>query len=85
MGKMLIPWIISLVSNVVKAHFTKERCINILAGPGISATYNSVDVIADTGFFTQESWCYTYLYLSSKKSGRLFFDHHFVQKKEQCN
>lgn len=53
MKKTLIILIIALTSNSVAAQFIKEKAINAQIGYGISVPYNSVDEIADTGFFAQ--------------------------------
>jgi len=53
MKKTLIILIIVLTSNVVEAQFIKEKSINVQIGYGLSVPYNSVDEIADDGFFAQ--------------------------------
>ncbi|MEM7486188.1 MAG: hypothetical protein AAF348_13355 [Bacteroidota bacterium] len=53
MKKLLILLIIVLTSNVVEAQFIKEKSINAQIGYGISVPYNSIDDIADDGFFAQ--------------------------------
>ncbi len=53
MKKILILLIIALTSNLVEAQFIKEKSINAQIGYGISAPYESVDDIADRGFFAQ--------------------------------
>ena len=45
--------IIVLTSNFVEAQFIKEKSINAQIGYGVSAPYNSIDNIADDGFFAQ--------------------------------
>lgn len=51
--KSLIVLIVILTSNLAEAQFIKERSINAQIGFGISVPYNSVDEIADRGFFAQ--------------------------------
>lgn len=53
MKKALILIIIILTSNLAEAQFIKEKSINAQIGYGLSAPYNSVDEIVDTGFFAQ--------------------------------
>ena len=53
MKKTLIILIIVLTSNLAEAQFIKEKSINAQIGYGISAPYESVDDIADRGFFAQ--------------------------------
>ena len=53
MKKTLILLIIVLTSNLIEAQFIKEKSINAQIGYGISVPYNSVDEIADDGFFAQ--------------------------------
>lgn len=53
MKKTLITLIIVLISNFVEAQFIKEKSINAQIGYGISVPYNSVNEIADNGFFAQ--------------------------------
>lgn len=53
MKKHIIVLILILVSNFVEAQFIKQKSINALIGLGISSPYNSVDEIADEGFFIQ--------------------------------
>ncbi|MDX1472324.1 MAG: hypothetical protein R3213_12565 [Flavobacteriaceae bacterium] len=45
--------VIILASNFVEAQFITEKSINAQAGYGISVPYNSIDDIADDGFFAQ--------------------------------
>lgn len=42
-----------MTSNLVEAQFIKEKSINAQIGYGLSAPYNSVDEVADDGFFAQ--------------------------------
>lgn len=44
---------IFLTSNLVEAQFIKEKSINVQIGYGLTTPFNSVDEIADNGFFTQ--------------------------------
>ena len=53
MKKTLIILIILLTSNITEAQFIKEKSINAQIGYGISVPYESVDDIADRGFFAQ--------------------------------
>ncbi|QVY67236.1 outer membrane beta-barrel protein [Polaribacter sp. Q13] len=53
MNKTLILLMIVLTSNLVEAQFIKEKSINAQIGYGISAPYNSIDEVADNGFFIQ--------------------------------
>jgi hypothetical protein len=53
MKKTLMLLVIVLTSNLAKAQFIKEKSINAQIGYGISAPYNSIDNIADDGFFAQ--------------------------------
>lgn len=53
MKKSLLLLTICLFSNLVEAQFIKERSINAQVGYGLSAPYDSVDEIADDGFFAQ--------------------------------
>jgi len=53
MKNKLILLIIVLTSNLIEAQFIKEKSINAQIGYGISVPYNSVDEIADDGFFAQ--------------------------------
>lgn len=53
MRKTLVLLIIVLTSNLVEAQFIKEKSINAQVGFGFSVPYNSVDEIADDGFFAQ--------------------------------
>ncbi|WP_228850499.1 hypothetical protein [Aegicerativicinus sediminis] len=53
MNKPLILLITILTSNLVEAQFIKEKSINVQVGYGISVPYNSIDDIADDGFFAQ--------------------------------
>lgn len=53
MKKNLILLIIALTSSFAKAQLIKEKSINAQIGYGISVPYNSVDDIADRGFFAQ--------------------------------
>ena len=53
MKRTLIILIIVLTSNLVEAQFIKEKSINAQIGYGISVPYESVDNIADRGFFAQ--------------------------------
>ncbi|MCM4167819.1 hypothetical protein KCTC52924_01367 [Arenibacter antarcticus] len=51
MRKILI--LLVMTSNLVEAQFIKEKSINAQIGYGLSVPYNSVDEIADDGFFAQ--------------------------------
>lgn len=53
MRKALILLVTILTSNIVLAQFIKEKSINAQVGYGISVPYNSIDDIADDGFFAQ--------------------------------
>ena len=53
MKKTLILLIIILTSNLTEAQFIKEKSINAQIGYGISVPYNSIDEVADGGFFAQ--------------------------------
>lgn len=53
MKKTLIIFIAILTSNLAKAQFIKEKSINVQVGYGISIPYNSIDEVADDGFFAQ--------------------------------
>lgn len=53
MKKILTLLIIIITSNLSEAQFIKEKYINAQIGYGISVPYNSVDEIADSGFFMQ--------------------------------
>ena len=53
MKKILILLIILLTSNLTEAQFIKEKSINAQIGYGISVPYNSIDEVADGGFFAQ--------------------------------
>ncbi|MBR9757272.1 MAG: hypothetical protein GYB39_04260 [Algicola sp.] len=53
MKKTLIILIIVLTSNLAEAQFIKEKSINAQIGYGISVPYESVDDIANRGFFAQ--------------------------------
>ncbi|SHJ99402.1 hypothetical protein [Pseudozobellia thermophila] len=53
MKKTLILVIITLTSNLVEAQFIKEKSINAQIGYGISVPYNSIDEVADDGFYAQ--------------------------------
>uniref|UniRef100_UPI004049E65B hypothetical protein n=1 Tax=Gelidibacter sp. TaxID=2018083 RepID=UPI004049E65B len=53
MRKTLTLLILILTSNLVKAQFIKEKLINVQVGYAISFPYESVDDIADDGFFLQ--------------------------------
>ncbi|WP_369048396.1 hypothetical protein [Tenacibaculum sp. UWU-22] len=53
MRKTLALILIVLTSNFVKAQFIKEKSINAQIGYGISTPFNSVNKIADGGFFAQ--------------------------------
>ena len=53
MKKTFLLLIIVLTSNFVEAQFIKEKSINAQIGYGVSAPYNSIDNIADDGFFAQ--------------------------------
>ena len=53
MKKTLILLIIILTSNIAVAQFIKEKSINAQIGYGISVPYNSIDEVADDGFFAQ--------------------------------
>ncbi len=53
MKKPLIFLIVVLTSNLALAQFIKEKSINVQIGYGISVPNNSVDEIADRGFFAQ--------------------------------
>ncbi len=53
MKKTLILLIIILTSNLAEAQFIKEKSIHAQIGYGLSAPYNSVDEVVDTGFFAQ--------------------------------
>ena len=53
MKKTLILIIIVLTSNLAVAQFIKEKSINAQIGYGISVPYNSIDEVADNGFFAQ--------------------------------
>ena len=52
MRKTLLLLIV-LASNSAKAQFIKEKLINAQIGYGLSAPYNSIDDIADDGFYAQ--------------------------------
>ena len=51
--KALILLITVMTSNLVEAQFIKEKSINAQIGYGISVPFNSIDEIADDGFFAQ--------------------------------
>ena len=53
MKKILILFVILLTSNLCKAQFIKEKSVNVQIGYGLSSPYDSVDDIADDGFFIQ--------------------------------
>lgn len=53
MNKSLVILVIALTSNLIEAQFIKEKSINAQIGYGISAPYDSVDEIADDGFYAQ--------------------------------
>ena len=53
MKKTFLLLIIVLTSNFVEAQFIKKKSINAQIGYGVSAPYNSIDNIADDGFFAQ--------------------------------
>ena len=53
MKKTLIILIIILTSNFAEAQFIKEKSINAQIGYGLSLPYESVENIADQGFFAQ--------------------------------
>jgi hypothetical protein len=53
MRKKLSLLIIILISNLAEAQFIKEKSINAQIGYGITFPYESVDDIADDGFFIQ--------------------------------
>tara|TARA_R110000744_G_C19115509_1_gene535315 strand:- start:95 stop:658 length:564 start_codon:yes stop_codon:yes gene_type:complete len=53
MKKILILLIVVLTSNLAVAQFIKEKSINAQIGYGISVPNNSIDEIADRGFFAQ--------------------------------
>ncbi len=53
MRKTLVVLLIVMTSNLVEAQFIKEKSINAQIGYGISIPYNSVDNIADKGFYAQ--------------------------------
>jgi hypothetical protein len=53
MRKILTLLILILTSNLVEAQFIKEKSINAQIGYGITFPYESVDDIADDGFFIQ--------------------------------
>ncbi|SFD38167.1 outer membrane beta-barrel protein [Algibacter pectinivorans] len=53
MRNTLIVLILVLTSNLAEAQFIKEKSINAQIGYGISVPYNSIDDIADDGFFAQ--------------------------------
>ncbi|MFC4632341.1 hypothetical protein ACFO3O_00365 [Dokdonia ponticola] len=53
MQKTLIVLIVILSSNLIQAQFIKEKSINAQIGYGVSVPFNSVDEIADSGFFAQ--------------------------------
>lgn len=53
MKKILILLILILTTNLIEAQFIKEKSINAKIGYGISVPYNSIDEIADSGFFAQ--------------------------------
>mgnify|MGYP003631148465 CR=1 FL=1 len=53
MKNTLILVILFLISNQLEAQFIKERAINVQIGYGLSLPYNSIDEIADDGFFLQ--------------------------------
>ncbi|WP_179353811.1 hypothetical protein [Winogradskyella vidalii] len=53
MKKTLIILIIVLTSNLAEAQFVKEKSINAQIGYGVSFPYNSIDDVADDGFFAQ--------------------------------
>ena len=42
-----------MTSTIVEAQFIKEKSINAQIGYGISVPFNSVDEVADAGFFAQ--------------------------------
>lgn len=53
MRKTLIVLILVMTSTIVEAQFIKEKSINAQIGYAISIPYNSVDEVADNGFFAQ--------------------------------
>ncbi|MEP3836096.1 MAG: hypothetical protein ABJM36_00515 [Algibacter sp.] len=53
MRKTLLLLILVLTSNLIEAQFIKQKSINAQIGYGISVPYNSIDNIADDGFFAQ--------------------------------
>ncbi len=53
MKNTLILLIIILTSNLAKGQFIKNKSINAQIGYGLSSPYDSVDEIADDGFFLQ--------------------------------
>ncbi len=53
MKKTLLLIVIILTSHFSEAQFIKEKSINVQIGFGLSAPFNSVDEIVDSGFFAQ--------------------------------
>lgn len=53
MKKILILSLTLLITNLAETQFIKEKSIHAQIGYGISVPYNSIDNIADSGFYAQ--------------------------------